>query len=144
MHVFGLSDSADIQPGEWVRLPHWYGTVGTIPRPWHIADNARTLLCGIPITTAELEHQADEPAGGIKCAACISTRNRRVPRFGVGQHVRVARVLDEITSPRLEGMHGVIEDIDAVGGGQFNYDVWLLETDGSHYLNEQMLEPTDD
>jgi hypothetical protein len=55
-------------------------------------------------------------------------------KFQVGQKVRVVRIDDGITSRELIGFVGVVEEVEALCNGEYNYEV------SGHYLNEYMLE----
>lgn len=55
-------------------------------------------------------------------------------KFSIGQRVKVITILDNITSKELIGMIGVINVVDPLPNGEFNY--WV----DNHYMHEQELE----
>ena len=58
----------------------------------------------------------------------------KMPKFSVGEKVKVVRLLDNITDRRLIGMIGIVEEIEELPNGQVNYYI------NGHYVHEEELE----
>jgi hypothetical protein len=56
-------------------------------------------------------------------------------KFHVGDHVKIVRLLDQTTTPKLIGKTGVIWEIDDLPNGDYNYTL----SDGT-YVHEEELE----
>lgn len=122
-------------------------TPGAVDReiPWHMTWGfGRTTLCGTPVSP-DNDQVTDESLlrdDAIRCAQCVSIRSRlSFPRFKVDDKVRIARLLDTMTDPGLVGLVGQVEEVESVTLTQHNY--YVRTEHGSHYCNEQMLEPAD-
>jgi hypothetical protein len=61
------------------------------------------------------------------------TKEEKMPKFSVGEKVKVVKLLDDITSRELIGMVGIVEEIDKLPNGDFNYYV------SGHYVHEEEL-----
>jgi len=63
------------------------------------------------------------------------------PRFKVGDPVTIARLMDTMTSKELIGHVGVIDEVETLFNGDYNYEMKCKCDGGSHYVHEEELEP---